>query len=143
MPHPSSGDFSIKVNFAQLRKSLQIKKNNIVRFGNRPDIQREIAEYALKYVTPYVPKKSGALRESGVVITHARSAVIRWRAIRPGGETYDEFNYAWVQHEVDAYVHPLGESHWTKEIQPGGREYERLVKTATRIVKREVRKANG
>ena len=136
-------DYTLKVNFAQLRKSLNQRKIKLINVSKRPDIQREIAEVALRLVTPYVPTQTGALRESGMVITHARSAQLRWRAIRPGGETYDDFNYAWIQHETSSYYHPLGESHWTKEIQPGGREYEKLVDESERIIKREVRKSNG
>ena len=110
----------------------------------KPELRQAIGEEFLKEVTPFVPMKTGALRESGRATDDGR---LYWTAIRQGtGEegSYD-YNYAGITYDKDGFTWPSGEyakpstpgtyPRWVQKVQPGTPEWDAFVNRIIPIIK--------
>lgn len=134
-------DFSVRLrlNAQSLRKSLgKLDKAMSAAFAD-DRVKREIAEWGISLVDPYVPYHTGQLSGKAHVAYHARSVQIVWRAIDPRSG----FHYAEYQHNGpmegkiwnrDRTVHPLARSNWTEVLKKEKRE--EFIQTSREIVKR-------
>ena len=132
-----------KVHARDIRKAVREKgTKQIIALSKNPGVMRQIAEQAIKIVNPYVPKKYGSLRQSAYVLQNSKGTNIVWGR-RGFGKTV---SYAKYQHDADdRFWHrttPGTTSYWTDELQPGTVGFDKLVKYAEPLVKKEVRRAN-
>jgi hypothetical protein len=84
-----------------------------------PDLRRDIGTEFIRVVTPYVPMKTGKLRESGRATTDGR---LYWTAVDPiTGE-----NYAYKQYTTQyrRYTTPGTGPYWVEQVQPGTSDYD-------------------
>lgn len=84
-----------------------------------PDLRQAIGTEYLNVVTPYVPMKTGKLRESGRATNDGR---LYWTAIDPiTGE-----NYAYKQYTTQYrhYTTPGTGPFWVENVQPGTPDYD-------------------
>lgn len=122
----------------------------LISVTQMPDLRQEIGEAYIKAVTPFVPKKSGALRESGRATTDGR---VYWTAISKGKSTEDGeekepagYNYAHQMYDPDSTRWPEGEykkpttpgtyPRWTEKVQPGTAEYDAFLIDIADIIRR-------
>jgi len=110
----------------------------------KPELRKQIGEELLKQVTPFVPMKTGALRESGRATDDGR---LYWTAVRQGtGEegSYD-YNYAGYAYDKDGFIWPNGEyakpstpgtfPRWMTKVQPGTPEWDAFVNNIIPVIK--------
>lgn len=128
-----------RVSARDIRNAVKEKvEEPIIALTKNPDVLRSIAQYGLNLTTPYVPKRSDALRRSGYVLQNSRGTQIVWG--RPGvGRTQ---YYARYQHDADdrAWVRTtLGtESNWTQELERGTPNWDKLITYAASIMRKEL-----
>lgn len=126
-----------KISAKNIRQAVKERvEGPIIALTKNPDIRRLIAEKAVDIVTLYVPKKTGALRNSVHITQTAKDTKIIW-----GGE---EVNYAEYQYTADDWLWnrttPGTKSYWTEEIEPGSDGFNELIDFATPLMKKEVRR---
>lgn len=114
----------------------------IIALTKNPDVMRQIGNKAIKIVTPYVPMKSGDLRDSAYVRQTSRATQLVWG--HPSvGKTYQ---YASYQHDADdsnwKRTTEGTKSNWTEEIMPGSSGFEELADYAASIVVKEIKRGN-
>lgn len=114
-----------------------------VSITQRPDLRLAIGEEYLKAVTPFVPMKTGQLRESGRATTDGR---VYWSAIRPAwsDEGYD-FNYAEAMYDTmgikwpgGVYAKPTTPNtypRWVEHVQPGTPAYDAFVNNIVPLIR--------
>ena len=93
-----------KMSAGEIRKAVQengVKR--IIALTKNPAVLRQIAEKAIKLVTPYVPKDSGALQDSAHVIYHGKQVQIVWGDNTHGASGSATHKYAHYQHEGKVY----------------------------------------
>ena len=103
-----------------------------------PELRREIGEAFIEVVTPFVPKKSGDLRDSGRATDDGR---VYWTAMNKG------FNYAQYVYDEDGdrwgpegYKNPttkdpvLTVPRWVEKVQPGTAEWNAFINKVTPII---------
>lgn len=97
-----------------------------------PDLRQEIGTEYIKVVTPYVPKLTGRLRESGRATSDGR---LYWTAVDPiKGE-----NYAYKRYYVPAKRYTTdGTCHkWVEQVKPGTSDWDNtFISAITPIIKR-------
>ena len=110
-----------------------------------PELRQKIGEAYLRAVTPFVPMKTGALRESGRATSDGR---LYWTAVAPahGDDGYD-FNYASTVYDQDSvrwgpegYDDPTTEGthpRWVEQVQPGTEAYTGFIAEVTDLVRKE------
>lgn len=112
----------------------------IIALSKNPDVMRLIAERANELVKPYVPMKSGDLRNSAYVNQTSKATQLVWGK-RGFGKT---FYYARYQHDANdsnwKRTTSGTESYWTRRIEPGTPGFKKLVEYAEPLVKKEVKK---
>ena len=117
------------------KKAISITQN--------PELRQKIGEAYIEAVTPFVPIKSGKLRESGRATTDGR---VYWTATNKYGD-----NYAGYVYDQDGTRWPDGEySHskktgtyprWTEkihpgtEVQPGTPEWDAFINNASYLIR--------
>ena len=108
-----------------------------VSITQKPEFRQRIGEAYIDAVTPFVPKKTGALRQSARATTDGR---VYWTAISSSktededGELGESYNYAYSTYDPKGVRWPDGEykkpttkgtyPRWTEKVRPGTAEYE-------------------
>lgn len=100
-----------------------------------PELRQEIGQAFVDAVTPFVPMKSGQLRDSGRATTDGR---VYWTATNRG------FNYAATVYDIDGERWPDGQykkpstpntyPRWVEKVHPGTAEYTAFINTITPII---------
>ena len=139
--------FYFKVSAGEIRRAVKERVTDpIVALSKNPDLMRVVAEKGIEIVTPYVPMKSGALRQSAHVVYHAKAIQIVWGDSTIGSRGVPTKAYAEYQHNVDDSkwrwnrTTPGTKSYWTEELERGTEGFEELVDFATPLVKKEVQR---
>lgn len=135
---------SIKINDSQIRQAIRSRLTvPITKAVQNPAVMHEIGSQAVKILTPYVPKKTGALRKSTHMMVSPQQVKIIWGDVRVGKTSL----YAAYQHNSDdsgwRRTTPGTKSFWTHEVFDGTRGHTKLIKYTAKIVKREVKKNGG
>ena len=108
-----------------------------VSVTQKPELRQSIGDAFVSAVTPFVPMKSGTLRESGRATSDGR---VYWTA------TNGDYNYASTVYDpVEPYRWPDGVykkpttpgtyPRWVEKVQPGTAEWDAFVNTITPIIK--------
>lgn len=107
-----------------------------VSVTQKPELRQAIGEEFIGAVTPFVPMKSGQLRESGRATTDGR---VYWTATNKG------YNYAHNVYDPDGVRWPDGHyakpttqgtyPRWVEHMQPGTAEYSAFINAITPIIK--------
>lgn len=102
-----------------------------------PELRQEIGQAFIDTVTPFVPMKSGQLRDSGRATADGR---IYWTATNRG------FNYASTVYDIDGERWPDGNykrpttpgtyPRWVTKVQPGTPEWDAFINNITPIILR-------
>jgi hypothetical protein len=95
-----------------------------------PDLRQMIGTEFLDVVTPYVPMKTGELRDSGRATNDGR---LYWTAINPR----DGYNYAYKQYTTQYrnYTTPGTGPYWVENVQPGTPDWdEKFIPAITPII---------
>ena len=93
-----------KIPAGEIRKA--VRENGIKRIialTKNPNVLKDIAGKAIKIITPYVPKDSGALQESAHVIYHEKQVQIVWGDKKIGARGNPTEKYAHYQYEGKVY----------------------------------------
>lgn len=117
---------------AIIEKALGKRAESITQ---KPKLRQAIGQEFVKAVTPFVPMKTGALRESGRATQDGR---VIWTAIGKNGENYapemyDEYGVRWP----NGYYHPTTEGttpRWVEKVTPGTPEYDAFVNNIIPII---------
>lgn len=98
------------------RKAQTVTKN--------PDLRKEIGEQFIETVTPYVPKKTGKLRDHAYATSDGR---IWWTA-----------EYAGYQHDTQYqhYTTPGTGPNWEQYATPDGKDFQLFLDAITPIIMR-------
>ena len=104
-----------------------------------PELRQEIGEKFVEAVTPFVPKKSGDLRESGRATDDGR---VYWTSVHRGynyaNKLYDEYGVLWPDGD---YANPTTKTpvrtvpQWVTKVQPGTPEWDAFVNSITPVIK--------
>ena len=108
-------------------------KRKAVSITQKPELRREIGQAFVDAVTPFVPMKEGALRESGSATTDGR---VYWTATNKG------YNYAAIQYETQ-YNHYTTKGTgpaWAEKVHPGTPEWDAFVNNIIPIIVEEFKK---
>ncbi len=133
----------IRVYASDIRSAVKQRvEKPIIALTKNPDVMRQIANKAIEIVTPYVPMKSGDLRDSAYVRQTSRATQLVWG--HPSvGKTYQ---YAGYQHDADdsnwKRTTAGTKSNWTEEIAPGSPGFEELADYAAGIIVKEIKRDN-
>jgi hypothetical protein len=110
-------------------------RKRAISITQRPELRQEIGQAYVDAVTPFVPMKSGQLRDSGMATDDGR---VYWTAVNKG------FNYAATVYDYDGEMWPDGEyakpstpgtyPRWVEKVQPGTAEYDAFINTITPII---------
>ena len=93
-----------KIPAGEIRKAVRENgTKRIIALTKNPAVLRQIAEKAIKLVTPYVPKDSGALQDSAHVIYHEKQVQIVWGDKKIGARGNATEKYAHYQYEGKVY----------------------------------------
>lgn len=111
-----------------IREILDRKTESITR---HPQLRQEIGLAYVNAVTPFVPMKTGKLRNSGNATTDGR---VYWTATSKLG-----YNYAGIQYETqyENYTTPDTGPYWTDHVQPGTEGWNEFVSAITPMIKEE------
>ena len=97
-----------------------------------PDLRQEIGTVLVDVVTPYVPMKTGQLRDSGRATTDGR---LYWTAIDP--KTGENYAYKQYTTQYNHYTTPGTGPYWVNNVQPGTPDWDdTFISTITPIIKR-------
>lgn len=133
----------LRVYASDIRNAVKQRvEKPIIALTKNPDVMRQIADKAIEIVTPYVPMKSGDLRDSAYVRQTSRVTQLVWG--HPSvGKTYQ---YAGYQHDADdsnwKRTTTGTKSNWTEEITPGSPGFEELADYAASIVVKEIKRGS-
>lgn len=117
----------------------------------KPELRQAIGQEFVRAVTPFVPMKTGALRESGKATTDGR---VYWSAVRTttseDGEESAGYNYAASTYDAEGIRWPSGEykkpstpntyPRWVEKVQPGTPEYDAFKNNIIPIIVEEFNK---
>lgn len=136
-----------KLSASDIRNAVKKRCTDpIIALSKNPEVMRLIAEKANEIVTPYVPMKSGALRESAHTVYSGKRVQLVWGDYRIGSSKRPTFIYAQIQHDADdsgwKRTTSGTESYWTRRILRGTPGFEELVEYAEPLVKKEVKNGN-
>lgn len=122
---PSARDINAEIQTILGRKAESITKN--------PDLRMYINFMYLEQVTPYVPMKTGRLRDAFVT----NDGRIVWSATQKG-YNYADIQYRPEEHGVEYvnYTTPGTGPHWTDNVQPGTEDWANFVENITEEIKR-------
>jgi len=111
-----------------------------ISITQKPELRQEIGQAFVDAVTPFVPMKTGQLRESGRATADGR---VYWTATHKG------YNYAYTVYDPDGERWPEGQykkpttpdtyPRWVEKVQPGTAEYSAFINTITPIIKEAFR----
>lgn len=106
-----------------------------VSITQKPELRQAIGEKFVEAVTPFVPMKSGDLRDSGRATDDGR---VYWTSVHRG------YNYAYNVYDPDGMRWPDGQyrkpstpntyPRWVEKVQPGTAEYESFINNITPII---------
>lgn len=114
---------------AEVKRVLGHKATSVTQ---SPDLRKDIGQAYVEQVSPYVPKKTGKLRESGRGTDDGR---VYWTATSPKG-----YNYANIQYTNIQFNHHFPETaHWTEYVQPGTPDWDEFRDRITPMIKRRFR----
>ena len=110
-----------------IKKALGRRAESVTK---NPELRQEIGQAYVDAVTPFVPMKTGKLRESGSATADGR---VYWTATSKRG-----FNYADIQYntEYNHYTTPGTGPFWTEKVQPGTPEYDSFIAQITPLIVR-------
>lgn len=108
-----------------------------------PELRKTIGRIYIEHVTPYVPMKSGKLRDSAWATDDGR---VHWTA--QNLEDAHHFNYANIQYtnEYNNYTTPGTGPYWTDKVSPDNTEngeWASFVQDITPCIIKEVNNGNG
>lgn len=134
-----------RVNAGDIRRAVKERVTDpIVALSKNPDLMRVIAEKGIEIVTPYVPRKSNALRLSAHIVRSGGSTLIVWGDSSTNERGVPTRVYAKYQHDMDDFMWnrttPGTKSYWTEELERGTEGFEELVDFAAPLMKREVQR---
>ena len=120
-----------------VKESLHRKAESVTK---RPEVRQAVGQAFVDAVTPFVPMKSGQLRESGRATPDGR---LYWTATNKG------FNYASTVYDQDGEMWPDGNykkpstsgthPRWVEKVQPGTVEWDAFVNSITDTIKEAFR----
>lgn len=106
-----------------------------VSITQKPELRQEIGEAFIGAVTPFVPMKSGALRESGRATADGR---LYWTAVNKGfnyaNAVYDPDGERWPDGNYKKPTTPGTHPRWVEKVQPGTPEWDAFVNNITPII---------
>ena len=104
---------------AEIQQILKRKAESVTK---NPDLRKFIGQKYIEAVTPYVPMKTGKLREQSFSTNDGR---IVWSATSTTKSTKSSYNYADIQYEPEEYgvryvnyTTPGTHAHWTDYVTP-------------------------
>lgn len=107
-----------------------------ISITQKPEIRQRVGEAFVEAVTPFVPMKSGQLRDSGRATDDGR---VYWTAV------HRDYNYAQIVYDPDGERWPDGHyqkpttpgtyPRWVEQVQPGTTEYENFISAITPMIK--------
>ena len=111
----------------------------------KPELRQAIGQEFVRAVTPFVPMKTGALRQSGRATADGR---VYWSAVRTttsdDGEESAGYNYAASTYDAQGVRWPSGEyknpsttntyPRWVEKVHPGTPEYDAFVNNIIPII---------
>ncbi len=111
------------------KKAISITQN--------PELRQRIGEAFIMAVTPSVPMKSGALRESGRATTDGR---VYWTAINKYGDNYAGYVYdqdgtRWPEGQYKKPTTPGTYPRWAESVQPGTEEWDAFINNASYLIR--------
>ncbi len=132
--------FYFRVNSQDIRRAVKQQVTDpIIALTRHPEIREQIAQKAEHIVRPFVPKRSGALRESFHIVQDGTSTRLVWGSPSVGTTSA----YARYQHDADDSfwnrTTPGTMSYWTLMIERGSPGFEELVNYASEIMKRDIK----
>ena len=93
-----------KVRAGDIRKAVKERgAKKIIALTKNPYVLKQIADEAIKIITPYVPKDSGALQKSAHVIYHEKQVQIVWGDRNVNTRETATEKYAHYQYEGVVY----------------------------------------
>jgi hypothetical protein len=108
----------------------------VASITQKPELRQAIGQAFVDAVTPFVPMKSGQLRESGRATDDGR---VYWTATNLG------YNYAYAVYDENSERWPIGVYHrpttlntyprWVEKVRPGTAEWDAFVNNITPIIK--------
>lgn len=130
-----------RVNKKVIKDVLDDVEYDIEKASANPRIKQMIGEKVKQYANPFVPKRSGALRESAHIVNHARQVSITY------GSRGKTNKYAAHQYYADdatwKRTTPGTHSYWMDYVlSPGAYKYQLLTAYIQKIMSAEVKK-NG
>lgn len=106
----------------------------------KPDLRLAIGEAFVDAVTPFVPMKSGALRDSGRATDDGR---VYWTATNKGynyaSTVYDQDGERWPDGHYKKPSTPGTYPRWVEKVQPNTKEYVAFINIITPIIKEAFR----
>lgn len=132
----------VKIDANDIKKAVREKGvKKIIALTKNPQVLKQIAEKAGELVRPYVPKKSGALRDSFHIVSYNK---LTWGDYTIGSNNKPTYTYADEQYTADdsnwRRTTPGTESYWTKNIERGTPGFEELIEYVEPLIKKEVQK---
>lgn len=133
-------EVKFRVDSQGIRNAVKRKVTDpIVALTRSPEIREQIAKYAESIVRPYVPMKTGDLRNSFHIVSDSRSTHLVW-----GSPSVGKTNvYASIQYYADDSfwnrTTPGTMSYWTTMIERGSPGFDELTDYASTIMKRNIK----
>ena len=111
------------------KKAISITQN--------PELRQKIGEAFVEAVTPFVPMKSGAIRESGRATTDGR---VYWTATNKYGDNYAGYVYdlegtRWPEGHYKKPTTPGTYPGWVEKVQPGTPEWDAFINNASYLIR--------
>lgn len=116
-----------------ITKALKQKAESITK---APELRQEIGQKFVEAVTPFVPMKSGDLRESGRATDDGR---VYWTSVHReynyANKLYDEYGVLWPDGNYKKPSTPGTYPQWVTKVQPGTPEWDAFVNSITPVIK--------
>lgn len=111
------------------KKAISITQN--------PELRKSIGEAYIEVVTPFVPSKTGALRESGRATADGR---VYWTATNKYGDNYagyvfDQDGTRWPEGHYKKPTTPGTYPRWVESVQPGTAEWDAFINNASYLIR--------
>lgn len=138
-----AGYIKFRVNADAIRKAVKEQCTEpIIALSKNNAVMYQIGQQAINLLDQYVPKDTGALRNSAHIVQHARSTEIRYGSPQFGKtDIYADIQY-WrdVLHPEWHYTTKGTMGEWFKMLEPDTLEYQQLVEYATNLMRKAVKK---
>lgn len=118
---PSASAINVEIEKILGRKAESVTKNNALR--------KQLAETYKVFVTPYVPMRTGKLRNSAKVTNEAKGPRIIWSATNKG-KKYNA-NYAGLQYQPWKYLVTNNWRNWHYTTPGTGPEWDKVFNADT------------